>query len=90
MGGELKAKAGETVTVTIRFKSPDRNNYQYPINGGVNVNMRPVVDHIDLIAGDVTPRAAAGHAGLQQGNQRLHQGDRHVHVDRLEAGQGRL
>lgn len=60
MGGELKAKAGETVTVTIRFKSPDRNNYQYPINGGVNVNMRPVVDHIDLIAGDVTPRAAAG------------------------------
>lgn len=60
MGGELKATAGETVTVTIRFKSPDRNNYQYPINGGVNVNMRPVVDHIDLIAGDVTPRAAAG------------------------------
>ncbi|GJG96965.1 S-layer protein [Cupriavidus pauculus] len=60
MGGELKAKAGETVTVTIRFKSPDRNNYQYPINGGVNVNMRPVVDHIDLIAGDVTPRAASG------------------------------
>jgi len=62
MGGELKAKAGETVTVTIRFKSPDRNNYEYPITDGVNVNMRPVVDHVDLIAGDVTPRAAAGTA----------------------------
>lgn len=66
MGGELKAKAGETVTVTIRFKSPDRNNYQYPINGGVNVNMRPVVDHIDLIAGDVTPRAASGTPGYSK------------------------
>jgi len=66
MGGELKARAGETVTVTIRFKSPDRNNYQYPVNGGVNVNMRPVVDHIDLIAGDVTPRAAAGTPGYSK------------------------
>ncbi|MBU67789.1 MAG: S-layer protein [Cupriavidus sp.] len=66
MGGELKAKSGDTVTVTIRFKSPDRNNYEYPINGGVNVNKRPVVDHIDLIAGDVTPRAAAGTPGYSK------------------------
>lgn len=66
MGGELKAKAGETVTVTIRFKSPDHNNYQYPINGGVNVNMHPVVDHVDLIAGDVTPRAASGTPGYSK------------------------
>ncbi|WP_296650971.1 S-layer protein [Paraburkholderia sp.] len=60
MGGELKAKAGETVSITIRFKSPDRNNYQYPIDSGISVNARPTVDHIDLIAGDVTPRAAPG------------------------------
>lgn len=66
MGGELKAKAGDTVTVTIRFKSPDRNNYEYPVTGGVNVNMRPVVDHIDLIAGDVTPRAASGTAAYSK------------------------
>lgn len=66
MGGELKAKAGETVTVTIRFKSPDRNHFEYPINSGINVNVRPTVDHIDLIAGDVTPRAAAGTAGYSK------------------------
>ncbi|WP_420991629.1 S-layer protein [Cupriavidus sp. 30B13] len=66
MGGELKAKAGETVTVTIRFKSPDRNNYEYPLDSGVNVNARPTVDHIDLIAGDVTPRAAAGTPGYNK------------------------
>ncbi|CAG2129003.1 S-layer protein [Cupriavidus plantarum] len=62
MGGELKVKAGETVTVTIRFKSPDRNNFEYPLDSGMNVNVRPTVNHVDLIAGDVTPRAAAGTA----------------------------
>lgn len=66
MGGELKARAGDTVTVTIRFKSPDHNNYQYPIDSGLNVNVRPTVDHVDLIAGDVTPRAAAGSPGYSK------------------------
>ena len=66
MGGELKAKAGETVTITIRFKSPDRNNYQYPIDSGINVNVKPTVDHVDLIAGDVTPRAAVGTPGYSK------------------------
>ncbi|WP_202126829.1 PHP domain-containing protein [Cupriavidus sp. SW-Y-13] len=66
MGGELKAKAGETVTITIRFKSPERNNYQYPIDSGINVNVKPTVDHVDLIAGDVTPRAAVGTPGYSK------------------------
>lgn len=60
MGGELMAKAGDKVTVTIRFKSPDRNRFEYPLDSGVNVNVRPTVDHIDLIAGDVTRRPAPG------------------------------
>ena len=28
MGGELTAKDGDPVTVTIRFKVPEKNNYQ--------------------------------------------------------------
>jgi hypothetical protein len=47
MGSELTTVAGETITVTIRFQSPQKNNH----NDAVNVN------HIDLIAGDVGPRA---------------------------------
>jgi hypothetical protein len=60
MGGTLTAKAGDKVTITIRFKSPDHNNYEYPLGSGFKVNMRPVVDHVDLIAGDVTGKAASG------------------------------
>jgi hypothetical protein len=43
-GGTLQAAAGDSVTVTIRFKSPAKN-YN---------NVTPVVDHVDLIVGDVT------------------------------------
>ncbi|MCT7296523.1 S-layer protein [Ralstonia sp. CHL-2022] len=60
MGGTLTAKAGDKVTITVRFKSPDHNNYEYPLGSGFKVNMRPVVDHVDLIAGDVTGKAASG------------------------------
>jgi hypothetical protein len=60
MGGTLTAKAGDKVTITIRFKSPDHNNYEYPLGSGFKANMRPVVDHVDLIAGDVTAKAAPG------------------------------
>ncbi len=60
MGGMLTAKAGDKVTITIRFKSPDHNNYEYPLGSGFKANMRPVVDHVDLIAGDVGPKAAPG------------------------------
>ena len=44
MGGEATVANGSDLTVTIRFKSPSTNNY----------GDRPIVDHIDLIAGDVT------------------------------------
>ena len=60
MGGELKVAAGEQVTVTIRFKSPARNNYEKPINSGVAAGVKPQVDHVDLIVGDVGAKAAPG------------------------------
>jgi hypothetical protein len=50
MGGELKVdgKVGQPVQLTIKFKSPATNN-----NGN-----NPAVDHIDLIAGDITGKIA--------------------------------
>jgi hypothetical protein len=52
MGGELRldGKAGHPVQITIKFRSPALNN-----NGDV-----PVVDHIDLIAGEVSGKIAPG------------------------------
>jgi hypothetical protein len=44
MGQDLETKKGSDVTVTIRFMSPEKNN-----NGD-----KPIVDHIDLIMGNVT------------------------------------
>ncbi|CAB3823283.1 hypothetical protein LMG26689_00576 [Achromobacter animicus] len=60
MGGELQAAKGETVEVTIRFRSPERNNYEYPIESGNPTYVKPTVNHVDLIVGDVTERAAPG------------------------------
>jgi len=60
MGQEIKVPAGEKVTVTIRFKSPTLNNYQRPVDSGTLGNMKPVVDHVDLIVGDVTSKALPG------------------------------
>lgn len=57
MGGVLKAKSGSTVRVTIRFKSDRKNNYETPIGSGNDSGFIPTVDHIDLIAGDVTEKA---------------------------------
>jgi hypothetical protein len=52
MGGELKLterpRKKEPLLLTIRFKNPNLNN-----NGD-----RPVVDHIDLIAGRITGKTA--------------------------------
>jgi hypothetical protein len=50
MGQELKVEKGTDVTITVRFKSPDKNN-----NGDT-----PVVDHIDLISGVVTAPVEPG------------------------------
>jgi len=63
MGGELQAAKGEKVEVTIRFRSPDSNHYEYPIESGNPTYVKPTVNHVDLIVGDVGTRAAAGTAG---------------------------
>ena len=52
MGAQLSAAAGETITVTIRFQSPPKNNHGDAVK----------VDHIDLIAGDVSGRTEPGSA----------------------------
>jgi hypothetical protein len=44
MGGTVVAEKGDTVVVSIKFHSPAKNN-----NG-----VRPKVDHVDVIQGDVT------------------------------------
>ena len=59
MGGNLSVANGQPVTLTIRFKSPPKNNYEKPIDSGNFVGV-PVVDHVDLIAGDVTTKASPG------------------------------
>lgn len=58
MGQEIKVGAGEKIKLTIRFKSPDLNNYLKPVDGNTLANMKPVVNHVDLIVGDVTPKAS--------------------------------
>ncbi|WP_138754505.1 immunoglobulin-like domain-containing protein [Paenibacillus sinopodophylli] len=50
MGEELQVSPGDDLLVTIRFKSPQKNNNGDPVK----------VDHIDLIAGEVTGKAQAG------------------------------
>jgi hypothetical protein len=62
MGGELKVVSGDKVTITMRFKSPAKNNYEKPVDSGTAANVKPVVDHVDLIVGDVGTKAAAGSA----------------------------
>ncbi|WP_422012473.1 S-layer protein [Roseateles sp.] len=60
MGQEIKVGAGEKVKFTIRFKSPEFNNYLKPVDGDRLAYMKPVVDHVDLIVGDVKEKAAPG------------------------------
>ena len=62
MGGELLVSSGERVVVTIRFKSPTKNNYEKPVDSGASASVKPVVDHVDLIVGDVGAKAAQGTA----------------------------
>ncbi len=56
MGSELKRDKNDKVTVTVRFKVPEKNNYQtlYNTNTGISVSNKPEVDHVDLIAGHIT------------------------------------
>ncbi|OPH56354.1 hypothetical protein BC351_28045 [Paenibacillus ferrarius] len=54
---------GDHLQLTIRFKSPTTNNYEKPVDSGKSAKVAPKVDHIDLIAGDVSDeKAAAGTA----------------------------
>ncbi len=62
MGGELKVSSGDKVSITIRFKTPLKNNYERPVDSGTSANIKPVVDHVDLIAGDVGAKALPGSA----------------------------
>ncbi|MEJ2802280.1 S-layer protein [Comamonadaceae bacterium PP-2] len=66
MGGELSVKPGETVTVTIRFKSPERNNRETALGSGVLAGEQPQVDHVDLIAGHVVAKAAPASAAYAE------------------------
>ena len=63
MGQELKAAQGDEVEVTIRFRMPDTNNYEYPIGSSSTRGMSAAVDHVDLIVGDVNERAEPGTPG---------------------------
>ncbi|MCM3630872.1 S-layer homology domain-containing protein [Paenibacillus glycanilyticus] len=60
MGESLQATEGDKLTLTIKFKSPGSNNYENPIYSGQSAGAKPAVDHIDLIAGDVTGPAVKG------------------------------
>ncbi|WP_332852904.1 S-layer protein [Duganella sp. S19_KUP01_CR8] len=62
MGGELRVVSGDKVTITIRFRSPAKNNYEKPVDSGTAANVKPVVDHVDLIVGDVGAKATPGSA----------------------------
>ncbi|MFH0130012.1 S-layer protein [Variovorax sp. VaC1] len=66
MGSEVAANAGEDLKITIRFKSPERNNFEYQLGSGIYANVKPVVDHVDLIAGDVTGPETPGTPGYSR------------------------
>ena len=60
MGGELQVARGTRIRITIRFKSALPSNYENGVGSGNRPGAIPVVDHVDLIAGDVTARAQPG------------------------------
>nr|WP_154896160.1 S-layer homology domain-containing protein [Paenibacillus xylanexedens] len=67
MGEDLNVTQGDEVELKIRFKSPTTsNNYEKPINSGTSAGQVPVVDHVDLIAGDVTGKAEKGTAAYNK------------------------
>jgi len=54
MGGELDVQGKRNdLTLTIKFKSPDTNNCKVD-DAHITSCAAPVVDHVDLIAGDIT------------------------------------
>ncbi|WP_169090612.1 S-layer homology domain-containing protein [Paenibacillus sp. PL91] len=70
MGQDFKVKEGDPLRLTIRFKSPQTNNYAVIKSDDPSVNEKYThtsditnavnVDHVDLIAGDVTGMTTPG------------------------------
>jgi hypothetical protein len=58
MGGELSVTKGSTIRVSIRFRSDVPSNYEAGVGSGNHPGAIPVLDHLDLIAGDVGAKAA--------------------------------
>ena len=60
MGQDLDVYEGQDVTVTIRFKVPEHNNYGslFGTDTGIQVDNTPDLDHVDLIMGHVTGKVA--------------------------------
>ena len=54
MGEDLQVDKGDKTTITIRFKSPQNNNYAPISDHETSVTNKVKVDHIDLISGEVT------------------------------------
>lgn len=65
MGGELAASEGDQVTVTVRFKVPESNNYEslYGTDTGIEADNTPELDHVDLISGSVTGKVSEDRYG---------------------------
>ena len=65
MGGELAASKGGQVTVTVRFKVPESNNYEslYGTDTGIDADNTPELDHVDLIFGSVTGKVSEDQYG---------------------------
>lgn len=65
MGGELNATEGDTITVTVKFKVPEKNNYEtlYGTDTGIDADNTPELDHVDLIAGSVTGKVSEDQYG---------------------------
>ena len=54
MGEDISVTEGETMTIKIRFKSPEINNYESLFNTNDSVSNKVDVHHVDLISGEVT------------------------------------
>jgi len=54
MGEDLHVSKGDQTTITIRFRSPEYNNYMPITDHITSVTNKVKVDHVDLISGEVT------------------------------------
>ena len=68
MGERLQADEGKQTTITIRFKSPEYNNYAPISDHETSVTNKVKVDHIDLISGEVTGKLAESQYASNQSN----------------------